>query len=365
MNPEKAQSHIENDFRKLVRGDKKVKNAYLLVHSDKLNVDLCVAEGKTGNLDAHPQQPNHLASVGKIFTATLFGIMHDRGELSFDDPIAKYLDADLKKGLHVFRGTDYSAEIKIHHLLRQTSGLDDVFYHLLKKMMKNPQLMISPREAVEWGKQNLKPRAKPGQKHLYGDTNYYLLGLIVEHLTRQPFHESLHRLVFDPLGMKRAYMHGFSKPAVSEYPTAKLYLNGVDALSLAGLAQIDYAGGGVVAPLEEFLIFMKALVNNRIVKKVTLERMLEDDIPMGFPFIGINYGYSIWKYKTVPLILPAKYNCWGCVGVSGAFMFYHPLTESYLIGAFNDEAYKSKAIKFMLLKVIKQLLKTEPANESQ
>jgi D-alanyl-D-alanine carboxypeptidase len=80
---------------------------------------------------------------------------------------------------------------------------------------------------------------------------------------------------------------------------------------------------------------------------------------MAFPMIGFNYGYSIWKVKTIPLIMPEKYNCWGCVGVTGAFMFFHPLTRSYIIGAFNDDTYKSKALQFMLRKVIKELLRDE------
>ena len=54
--------------------------------------------------------------------------------------------------------------------------------------------------------------------------------------------------------------------------------------------------------------------------------------------------------------MPEKYNCWGCVGVTGAFMFYHPGLDAYLIGNFNDVSYKSKGLKFMI-KVIKKLLK--------
>jgi D-alanyl-D-alanine carboxypeptidase len=52
--------------------------------------------------------------------------------------------------------------------------------------------------------------------------------------------------------------------------------------------------------------------------------------------------------------MPEKYSCWGCVGVTGAFMFYHPKTDAYLIGNFNDVSYKSKGLRFML-KVIKEL----------
>jgi D-alanyl-D-alanine carboxypeptidase len=73
-------------------------------------------------------------------------------------------------------------------------------------------------------------------------------------------------------------------------------------------------------------------------------------------FFGIDYGYGIWQFKTIPFLLPKKYKCWGCVGATGAFMFYHPELDTYLIGTFNDESYMIKALKFMK-NVIKKLYK--------
>jgi D-alanyl-D-alanine carboxypeptidase len=66
-----------------------------------------------------------------------------------------------------------------------------------------------------------------------------------------------------------------------------------------------------------------------------------------------------WKVKAIPLIMPSKFYCWGCVGVTGAFMFYHPRTQSYIIGSFNDFSYRGKALQFMIRKVIKELLRLE------
>ncbi len=347
-------SNIEHNFRSQVKNDESAKNSYLLVHSDKLRVNLNLAEGMMAN----PKQSNHLASVGKLFTSTLFGILQEMGKLEFDDKIEKYLDDEIMDNLHVYKGKDYSNEIEIRHLLNQTSGLNDIFYELLKKILENPETKITTRDAILWGKENLEPKSIPGEKHFYGDTNYYLLGLIVESITNNAFHEAMHELIFNPLEMKHAYMFGFSKPlAKSDHPTAGIYIDEKNLLNYKNLSYLDYSGGSVVAPLEEYLIFMKSLVNHKIVRKETLERMLNDSIPMGFPFIGIDYGYGIWKYKTVPIIVPEKYNCWGCVGVTGAYMFYHPKTEAYLIGTFNDARYKRKSVQFMLFKVVKELLK--------
>ena len=355
MNKEAVQAKIENLFRTQVKKDKKVKNAYLLVHSETIGLHLNLAEGQTNGRDADPAQSSHMASVGKLFTATIIGMLHDQGKLSFDDPVSKHLDAELMKDLHVFEGKDHSGKIKISHLLNQSSGLDDVFFDLWDKSVKE-SLVINPREAVIWGKENRKPKFPPGKKHLYTDTNYYLLGLIVESITRAPFYEALHELIFRPLGMEHAYMHGYTEPEMkSGPPVATLHIHGEDALSIPGFSRVDYAGGGVVAPMEDLLLFMKALVHNQLLRPDTLERMLADDhrkLP------GIRYGYAIWKFVTIPILQPEKYNCWGCVGISGAYMFFHPKTGSYIIGTFNDSSYSTKALRFMLSKVIRNLLKT-------
>lgn len=353
-----VQENIESVFRKQVLNDKKVKNAYLLVNSEKLGVDINIAEGSTGEMQANPLQANHLASVGKLFTATIIGMLYDQGLLDFDDRIAGYLDSDLMNGLHVYKGNDYSGDITIKHLLKQTSGLNDVFFPLLKKMIGNPHLNMTVMDALEWGKANLKPVGKPGQRHFYTDTNYYLLGLIIESITQKPFHEAVHEMIFKPLGMENAYINGYSEPETkAQYPPGNIYLYDLNFIDDKRIALIDYAGGGVVAPLSEYLIFMKSLVNCQLVKEATLNKMIYDDIKMGFPAIGFDYGYSIWKPKAIPLLLSEKFFCWGCVGVTGAFMFFHPKTETYLIGTFNDKSYTSKALRFMLRKVIKPILK--------
>ncbi len=347
--------NIINNFNEVV-DQEKIKNAYLLVHSDKLNIHVNLAKGKTGNFKANTSQPVHLASVGKLFTATLISILCERGKLNFNDKIGKFLDSELMNGLHVYKGKEYSEQITIRNLLMQTSGLYDVFYDLFEEMSKNSSFIPTTREAILWGKENLKPVAVPGKKHYYADTNYYLLGLIIESITKKEFYKVVHELIFEPLNMNNSYMYGFSKPE-SKYPLADLFLDGINFKSVKGIHEIDYAGGSVCAPLEEYLMFFRNLVEGRIIEKETLKQMISDDIYMGFPTVVFRYGYSIWKPITIPLLMPKKYYCFGCVGVTGAFMFYHPDTESYIIGTFNDSSYRAKSLQFMISKVIKELVK--------
>ena len=358
MDKESVLKKIKNHFKNQVIKGKKDRSTFLLVHSEKLNIDLNLIDGKVNNIQANFEQPYHLASVGKLFTATLISILYEQGKLNYEDKISKYLDEDLIKNLHVYKGIDYSNKITIKNLLMQTSGLNDVFYHLFEKMQKDSSYKPTTKEAIIWGKENLKPISKPNENFFYTDTNYYLLGFIIESITKKKFHEAIHESILNPLKMKYTYLYGFSNPEIkTKKPLADLYINNLSLTSLKGIHQIDYAGGSICAPPNDYLKFIKALVEGKLIRKETLNKMINDDILMGFPMIGFRYGYSTWKPITIPLLMPKKYYCWGCVGVTGAYMFYHPFTKSYIIGTFNDFSYQRKALQFMITKIIKELLK--------
>jgi len=240
MNDNAEATPIEILFRKQVRNDPKVKNAYLLVHSDRAGLHINVAEGPGDHGKPTPQQPNYMASVGKLFTSAIVSMLHEKGSVSFGDPISEYLDSELMDGLHVYKGENHSGEIQIRHLLNQTSGLPDNFYPLFDKLLADHGFDMGPREAVEWAKENLKPQAAPGQKACYTDTNYHLLGLIVERVCEEPFHAVLKKMIFDPVGMKHAYMLHASEPQeASPHPEAGFYIDQTRLNDIKGFAGID------------------------------------------------------------------------------------------------------------------------------
>ncbi len=355
MKKNNLETSIENSFKKIVQKDSKIKNAYLLVHSEKAGIHINIAHGSTGNMPANPKQPNYMASVGKLFTSTIIGLLVEKGKLSFDDKITKYLDNELLSNLHLYKGKDYTEEIKIKHLLNHTSGLADNFRVLLDELIKDQNLDLSPKETITYVKNNAKSHFPPGGGFKYTDTNYHLLGLIIEKITDEPFHSALRKYIFEPLDMKHSYMHHYSEPTEkSQYPTADFFLRETRLNDIKGYASLDYSGGGVVSTTEDLLKFMKALVTYQIVTKDTLEEMKNNCASFG---LGIDYGYGIWKIKTVPLIMPKKFNCWGVVGATGSFMFYYPEKDAYIIGNFNDFSYERKGVRFMLLNVINQLSK--------
>lgn len=353
MEKDKALLKMEEAFRKKVQGDKKVRNAYLLVHSDKLNIHLKLAEGKTGMMDAHPDQPNYMASVGKLFTSTIIAMLYEEGKIDFSDSISRFVNSGMLTHLHYFNGKDNSKFITVSHLLNHTSGLGDNFWPLLDRVIESPDMPLCFRDAIEWTKTHSRPIAEPGKTFHYTDTNYHLLALIAERVTGMPFHEILRRYIFGPLNMKNSWMLHQSIPLEEpELPVADFYLRNTCLNSNRAYANIDHAGGGVVATLEDLLVFLQALQGGKLIKKETLGLMMSDTARF---VLGIEYGYGIHKIKTVPLFMPAKFNSWGHMGATGSFLFFHPQTESCIMGSFNEGSWEKKAIRFMLFDIIRQL----------
>jgi len=345
---------IENGFYEYVQKSRKVRNAHLLVDAERQGVSLKLAAGEDESGEASPDQPLYMASVGKLFTATVTGILVEQGQLSYEDSVVRHL-GDRVSTLHMYKGWEHTEDITIRMLLNHTSGLYDVFPPMLKRLQKDSSASFSPKEAIDYGRKNLKTVAVPGKKFHYADTNYHLLGLIVEKVTGLPFPDVLRRHIFNPLGMDHSYFLHRSKP--NDKPKDRLadfYLKNEPFTDVEGLAGIDYAGGGVVATLDDLLTFMKALTGGRIVKKETLDIMLTDTARFG---LGIDYGHGLMKIKGAPLIIPKTFAMWGGIGSTGAFMFYHPSLEAYIIGNLNRHPLGPRGVRFAMFRVVRHLLK--------
>lgn len=347
---DRAESLLEKSYRETVRKDPGIVDAFMLVHSDKLGIHVNVAEGTTGGMPVCPYQPYYVASVGKLFTSVVIALLAERGLLSYEDRIVQYLDEDVIRGLHVYRGKDYSNDIRVKHLLNHTSGLHDYFEDkprsgkaMIELLLDEPSRFWTPRETIFWSKENLKSHFPPGKGFHYSDTGYHLLGLIIETITSKQFHEVLGAEIFQPLGMSHSYLAQHSRPLItSTYPIASVYVGNINVADYRSLS-IDYAGGGIVSTSDDLLMFMQSLVHNRIIGKDTFESM--KDWARFLP--GIDYGYGLMNFKTVPVIMPKKYNVWGNAGSVGSFMFYHPEMDLYLIGTLNRFRYHRKGIRVM------------------
>jgi len=129
-----------------------------------------------------------VGSISKQFTAACVLLLQEEGKLSIDDPVGKYFPA-------LTRAND----VKIRNLLSHTSGYEDYA----------PQDYTIPawtkpttaeRIVREWATKPLD--FEPGSQYQYSNTNFNILGLIVEHVSGEPFWTFLSRRVLTPVGMR-------------------------------------------------------------------------------------------------------------------------------------------------------------------
>jgi len=128
-----------------------------------------------------------IGSLTKTFTAAAIAILHERGALSLDDTLGKYMSK-----------FPHGGEITIRHLLAHTSGVPD--YHSLPDYRARRAQPTTLAEFAAWiGTQPLD--FPPGEKSAYSSSGYALLAYVIERVSGLTYGEFLRRNLFEPLGM--------------------------------------------------------------------------------------------------------------------------------------------------------------------
>ena len=129
--------------------------------------------------------PFAIASITKTFTATLTLQLIGEGRLSLRDEVAELLP-----GVTVPQG------VKVAHLLRHTSGIADLLAPLRDRLNAKTERIWQPEDVVA---SVGSPWFAPGRAWAYSNTNYVLLGMIVERITGRPIDGVLRERLLAPL----------------------------------------------------------------------------------------------------------------------------------------------------------------------
>src|SRR5687767_11330457 len=138
-----------------------------------------------------PMQTDHIfriASLTKQFTAIAILQLMEKGMLNFHDPVTTFIP-------------DYPMQgsiITIEHLLTHTSGVRD--YTSIKDSVQRFKLDFTPIEMISYFKTQ-PMRFAPGTRYEYSNSNYFLLGYIIEKITGNTYQQYLENNFFGPLGM--------------------------------------------------------------------------------------------------------------------------------------------------------------------
>jgi D-alanyl-D-alanine carboxypeptidase len=210
-----------------------------------------------------PLQPSdrfRIYSITKTFTAALAFKLIERGSLSLDDPLSKWYPALPGPG-----------KVKVRHLLSHTSGLFDVL----------TDDNVVARRHEHWDHDTLIAVAEshpldfePGAKAAYVNTNFLLMGRIIEKVTGEAYAVVLRRELLDPLGLRDSYLAG-DEPARPFVEGSKhdLVGNFVDATN-AWDDSMTWSAGGLVSTAADQLTWFRALFGGRVLQASSLQTLM-------------------------------------------------------------------------------------------
>lgn len=219
-----------------------------------------------------------IASITKQFTAVAILQLMENGKLNLNDEITRFLPDYPTQG----------AKITIEHLLTHTSGIRD--YAVIKDTVQRGKIDFTPGEMISYF-QNQPMRFAPGTRHEYSNSNYFLLGYIIEKITGKTYGQYLDENIFQPLGMTNSLYSNETKILKNR---AAGYTNTGKAIENAAPLSMThpYAAGAILSTVEDLFKWQQAVNSYKLIKKETLEKALTRyKLTNG---TEVNYGYG-WR----------------------------------------------------------------------
>jgi len=143
-----------------------------------------------------PKTVFRVASMSKQFTAACIALLVERGLISLDDDVRKYIP----------ELPDYGYVVRVKHLIYHTSGIRD-YLSLMSMACKRDEDYYTAEEALELLCRQRKLNFRPGNRFLYSNSNYFLLGVIVERVSGVSLRRFADENIFKPLGMVNTHFH--------------------------------------------------------------------------------------------------------------------------------------------------------------
>lgn len=256
-------------------------------------------EGASGLADLMNETPMpadgafRIGSITKMFTAAVIVQLAEDGMLTLDDPLAQWLP-DVAEQL------PHGDQITLRHLLTHTSGLFNVVEHeayyadLFTEMVVDEATGSVTLDCVErdphdtlaryvYGKE---AQFEPGAQWRYSNTNYTLLGMVIEAATEMPLAEAYRTYIYEPLGMTSTFLDCYEEPVID---VVHGYTGSGDAMAdVTELHEsVGWSAGGLVSTAPDLISFARGLFGG------TLFDDPESLVAMTTPAPGSSYGLGI------------------------------------------------------------------------
>ncbi|HZX09867.1 MAG TPA: serine hydrolase domain-containing protein [Acidobacteriota bacterium] len=206
------------------------------------------------NIPITPTTVFRIGSTSKQFTATCIAILSLQGKISLDDDIRKYIPEMPR----------YEKTITIRNLVHHTSGIRD--YCSLLSFAGYVSYLDHPtiEETIEIIASQKNLNFLPGEKYLYSNSGYFLLGIILKRVSGQTLNQFAQEHIFKPLGMKNTHFHSdltrIVKNRADGYSPTK---NGFRI----NMSTFDQVGdGGLYTTVQDLYLWDQAFYNHKLGK---------------------------------------------------------------------------------------------------
>jgi CubicO group peptidase (beta-lactamase class C family) len=251
------------------------------------------------NIPNSPTTKFRLGSITKQFTAASILLLEERGKLSVNDPVKKYM-SDAPPAWD---------KITIYNLLTHTSGIPSFTsfpdYASLEPFTTTPEQLVKRFRD--------KPLDfQPGEKFSYSNSGYVLLGYLLEKISGQSYAKFVQENIFTPLGMKDS---GYdSNTAIIPYRAAG-YSPGPNGPENAGYVNmtVPLSAGGLYSTTDDLLRWEQGLFGGKLLSPASLQKMttpFKDDYACGLMVHTVNgrkvieHGGGIEGFNTMLAYYP-------------------------------------------------------------
>jgi len=268
-----------------------------------------------------PQMVFRIGSITKQFTATAIMMLVDEGKISLSDPLNKFFPKYPING----------DVVTIEHLLHHTSGIKS--YTSMAKWRPLMKTDLTVQKMIDIFK-NEPVDFKPGERFLYNNSGYFLLGAIIEKVSGKTYQKFIRQRIFDPLGMKNSFYGSHSRIILNRASGYQKKGNGFINADYLSMTQ-PYSAGSLLSTVDDLYRWSRSLFSGTFISAKSLKAMLTPGSLNGGEFTGYGFGFSISKIKGNSLVSHGG-------GINGfiTYAMYLPEKEIFIAALTNCVGHK-------------------------
>lgn len=284
-----------------------------------------------------------IGSITKQFTATAILKLADEKKIDLQASITTYLPEFNTGG----------STITVEQLLNHTSGIKS--YTSLPGVMTGANKLKTTTVTDMLALIQQQPHDfAPGERYLYNNSGYFLLGAIIERVTGKPYDQYITQHFLKPLRMTSTYVNEKGLPAT----VATGYeATGEKTFQAAGAvdSSIPFAAGSLYATVDDLWKWNQAIFSGKVVKRSWLERAWSPTTLTGGQQVSYGYGWQLGRFFSSKVI--------GHGGAIDGYMsseLYVPDLDVYVCILQNSSVYNPEEIAYEILEVIADAASKKP-----